>query len=137
MDRGAWQATVHGVAKCWTGMSNPHTNPNDFKSYTTPNPIKSGVNCQFVFLLFWITFLIFFCLFPISVFILLIHKNISRLWHSASKWFSCCLSVFKDLFSHCAVRQLVLSCISISLLFCSYPKAVLTNCMSFSSYMVS
>ena len=22
MDRGAWQATVHGVAKMWTGLSN-------------------------------------------------------------------------------------------------------------------
>ena len=22
MDRGAWQATVHGVAKSWTGLSN-------------------------------------------------------------------------------------------------------------------
>ena len=22
MDRGAWQATVHEVAKCWTGLSN-------------------------------------------------------------------------------------------------------------------
>ena len=22
MDRGAWQATVHGVAKHWTGLSN-------------------------------------------------------------------------------------------------------------------
>ena len=24
MDRGAWQATVHGVAKSWTGMINFH-----------------------------------------------------------------------------------------------------------------
>ena len=24
MDRGAWQATVHGVAKSWTQMSNQH-----------------------------------------------------------------------------------------------------------------
>ena len=52
MDRGAWQAAVHGVAKCQTGMSNQNTNLNDFKSYSTHNPIKSGVNCQFVFLLF-------------------------------------------------------------------------------------
>ena len=59
MDRGAWQATVHGVAKCQTGMSNQNTNPNDFKSYTAHNPIKSGVNCQFVFLLFWVTCFIF------------------------------------------------------------------------------
>ena len=25
MDRGAWQATVHGVAKSWTQLSNTHT----------------------------------------------------------------------------------------------------------------
>ena len=25
MDRGAWQATVHGVAKSWTQLSNRHT----------------------------------------------------------------------------------------------------------------
>jgi len=25
MDRGAWQATVHRVAKNWTGLSNSHT----------------------------------------------------------------------------------------------------------------
>ena len=25
MDRGAWQATVHGVIKSWTGLSNFHT----------------------------------------------------------------------------------------------------------------
>ena len=25
MDRGAWQATVHGVAKNWTQLSNQHT----------------------------------------------------------------------------------------------------------------
>ena len=24
MDRGAWQATVHGAAKSWTGLSNFH-----------------------------------------------------------------------------------------------------------------
>ena len=24
MDRGAWQATVHGVAKSWTRLSNQH-----------------------------------------------------------------------------------------------------------------
>ena len=24
MDRGAWQATVHGVAKSWTQLSNKH-----------------------------------------------------------------------------------------------------------------
>ena len=23
MDRGAWQATVHGIANCWTRLSNP------------------------------------------------------------------------------------------------------------------
>ena len=27
MDRGAWQATVHGVAKRWTQLSNFHFNP--------------------------------------------------------------------------------------------------------------
>ena len=26
MDRGAWQATVHGVTKSWTQLSNFHTN---------------------------------------------------------------------------------------------------------------
>ena len=25
MDRGAWQAIVHGVAKSWTQLSNSHT----------------------------------------------------------------------------------------------------------------
>ena len=25
MDRGAWRATVHGVAKSWTRLSNEHT----------------------------------------------------------------------------------------------------------------
>ena len=25
MDRGAWQTTVHGVAKSWTGLSGQHT----------------------------------------------------------------------------------------------------------------
>ena len=25
MDRGAWQATVYGVAKSWTRLSNSHT----------------------------------------------------------------------------------------------------------------
>ena len=25
MDRGAWRATVHGVAKSWTQLSNEHT----------------------------------------------------------------------------------------------------------------
>ena len=25
MDRGAWRATVHGVAKSWTRLSNSHT----------------------------------------------------------------------------------------------------------------
>ena len=25
MDNGAWQATVHGVAKSWTQLSNQHT----------------------------------------------------------------------------------------------------------------
>jgi len=25
MDRGAWKATVHGVAKNWTQLSNQHT----------------------------------------------------------------------------------------------------------------
>ena len=25
MDRGAWQATVHGVSKIWTQLSNEHT----------------------------------------------------------------------------------------------------------------
>ena len=24
MDKGAWQATVHGVAKSWTGLSDQH-----------------------------------------------------------------------------------------------------------------
>ena len=33
MDRGAWQATVHGVAKSWTQLSNYTDYYNKFKSF--------------------------------------------------------------------------------------------------------
>ena len=29
MDRGAWQATIHGVTKSWTQLSNRHRVPDD------------------------------------------------------------------------------------------------------------
>ena len=32
MDRGAWQATVHGVAKCWTRLSMHALNSYNIKS---------------------------------------------------------------------------------------------------------
>ena len=31
MDRGAWWATVYGVAKSWTQLSNTHTHPHTHK----------------------------------------------------------------------------------------------------------
>jgi len=32
MDRGAWQSTVHGVAKSWTWLSNEHTHTSQVRS---------------------------------------------------------------------------------------------------------
>ena len=29
MDRGAWQATVHGITKSWTGLRDFHNNTTD------------------------------------------------------------------------------------------------------------
>ena len=30
MDKGAWQAAVHGVTKSWTGLNNQHFHFHDF-----------------------------------------------------------------------------------------------------------
>ena len=37
MDRGAWRATVHGVAKSWTGLSN-----NTFTLQTLNSAVTRG-----------------------------------------------------------------------------------------------
>ena len=38
MDRGAWQATVHGVAKSWTQLSDQHTHKKHiYYTYTHIN----------------------------------------------------------------------------------------------------
>ena len=38
MDRGAWWATVHGVAKSWTQLSDEH-----FLLFTSTKPLKSAM----------------------------------------------------------------------------------------------
>ena len=51
MDRGAWQATVHGVAKSWTQLSNRHTHTASLLflhifyqrvDMVTPSSLRSG-----------------------------------------------------------------------------------------------
>ena len=55
-DRGAWQATVHGVANSWTRLSNLHTlglDPGAFRiprqgmgEKLAPNMFRTPVMCQ-------------------------------------------------------------------------------------------
>ena len=40
MDRGAWQATVHGVTKSWTRLSDAHSRHNLRKIYLFSNKEK-------------------------------------------------------------------------------------------------
>ena len=40
MDRGAWQATVHGVTKSWTRLSDSHSRHNLRKIYLFSNKEK-------------------------------------------------------------------------------------------------
>ena len=52
MDRRAWQAAVHGVAKSWAGLSDfhftftcPHFEQSSYYAYTPPlSPDRAG-NC--------------------------------------------------------------------------------------------
>ena len=37
MDRGTWQATVHGVTKSWTWLSNSHTHTHTHMTFTRQN----------------------------------------------------------------------------------------------------
>ena len=46
MDRGAWRATVHGVAKSWTRLST-HTYPEDAVQ-TTGDRYAKRIHCRLV-----------------------------------------------------------------------------------------
>ena len=37
MDRGAWEATVHGVAKSWTWLTHTHTHTHTYLQYISDN----------------------------------------------------------------------------------------------------
>ena len=44
MDRGAWQATVHEVAKCWTQLDDQHTLQNFLGPQQGKNSIRNYVS---------------------------------------------------------------------------------------------
>ena len=48
MDRAAWRATVHGVAKSWTRLSDSHTHVRVHAgTATTPREETTGLNRSF------------------------------------------------------------------------------------------
>ena len=55
MDRGAWWARVHGVAKSWTRLSTAHTTWQGYKELHFKNHwyVLDWPKCSFWFFLFW------------------------------------------------------------------------------------